>query len=71
MIKSNVFMMIAFVWFCNVWVSYLMLLVVDTSLFRRFFTLYPHFHPYIYEGVKEESCTLRESAVEYLCEEHE
>ena len=60
-----------FVWFCNVWVSYLMLLVVDTSLFRRFFTLYPHFHPYIYEGVKEESCTLRESAVEYLCEEHE
>ena len=72
MIKSNVFMMIVFfVWFCNVWVSYLMLLVVDTSLFRRFFTLYPHFHPYIYEGVKEESCTLRESAVEYLCEEHE
>lgn len=64
-------MMIVFVWFCNVWVSYLMLLVVDTSLFRRFFTLYPHFHPYIYEGVKEESCTLRESAVEYLCEEHE
>ena len=71
MIKSNVFMMIVFVWFCNVWVSYLMLLVVDTSLFRRFFTLCPHFHPYIYEGVKEESCTLRESAVEYLCEEHE
>lgn len=71
MIKSNVFMMIVFAWFCNVWIPYLIILAVDTSLFRRFFTLYPHFHPYIYEGVKEESCTLRESAVEYLCEEHE
>lgn len=47
------FMMIVFAWFCNVWVSYLVLLVVDTSLFRRFFTLCPSFDPYIYEGEKK------------------
>lgn len=57
--------------YCEVWFAKWVVSIGKTSLFRRFFTLYPHFHPYIYEGVKEESCTLRESAVEYLCEEHE
>ena len=57
--------------YCEVWFAKWVVSIGKTSLFRRFFTLCPHFHPYIYEGVKEESCTLRESAVEYLCEEHE
>lgn len=57
--------------YCRVWFAKWVVSIGKTSLFRRFFTLCPHFHPYIYEGVKEESCTLRESAVEYLCEEHE
>lgn len=57
--------------YCRVWFAKWVVSIGKTSLFRRFFTLCPHFHPYICEGVKEESCTLRESAVEYLCEEHE
>ena len=52
MIKSNVFMMIVFAWFCNVWIPYLIILAVDTSLFRRFFTLLSPFPPLYIRGGK-------------------